>query len=941
MVEAPAGKARGRIEIRGARTHNLRDIDCSIPIGALTVVTGVSGSGKSTLAFDTLYAEGHRRYVSSLSTYARQFLERLPRPDVDSISSLPPAIAIEQRNRVTAARSTVGTATELLDHLRLLFAELGGPWCDDCDRPADQGTVAAIGARLWGAHRGGRLSLCAPMARRRGETQKALAERLARDGHTRLLTRAGEVVDFVEATPGERRKLLSRKSGSALLIDRVSLRPIEGAEDAGPPRRLLEAIENALAMGEGELIVDVEGAREHAREGLSCGGCGRRFARPEPALLSFNNPLGACPACQGFGRVAELDWSRIVPDPSLSLEAQAIVPFGTSMGRAMQRDLMAACASAGVSTDIPFSELDEEARAFVLEGDEERGGDWYGVRGFFDWLEGRRYKVQARVLIARYRRFATCTACAGTRLCADARAIRLGGLELGALCKRSVAEVTHWVEGLGLDEHQRARATRILEALLARLATVNAVGLDYIGLDRQVRTLSGGEAQRIQLASALGGSLTAALYVLDEPSIGLHARDQDRLLAVLRGIRDQGNTVVVVEHAPEILAAADHVIDLGPDAGRRGGRVVGEGPPDRLREVAASKTGALLRGEYEPSFARRATPRGTGRSIRVVGARENNLAEIDVEFPLGALVAVTGVSGAGKSTLVHGVLVGGLLPPGERPLDEIGDCEEIVGAEHVSRVVVVDQSPAVRSPRSNLATVSKAFEVIRQRFAATREAKALGVSPGWFSFNVAGGRCEGCEGAGEIVIDMQFLDDVRVPCDDCGGLRYRREALEVRLEGRSIVDVLALTVDEACEVFAGQPRLVARLEPFQRVGLGYLQLGQPLATFSGGEHQRVRLAMALAERDPRALYVLDEPTTGLHTADVALLLSCLDELVDSGASVIVVEHNLDVIRRADHIIDVGPEGGPGGGRIVATGTPAQVAAAEDSLTGRALARLFD
>jgi excinuclease ABC subunit A len=909
--------SRGEIQIQNARSHNLRGVSCRIPLGGLTVITGVSGSGKSTLAFDTLYAEGQRRYVTSLSTYARQFLERLPRPDVDFISNLPPAISIEQRNRVTNARSTVGTATEILDYLRLFYAKIGETRCSECDRSVEPGTVEAVVDRILMRWEGKRVSVGAPLGRRKEESEGAWGERLAREGYRRLLREDGSVVDITEVAP---RRLAQLRRSALLLIDRLALRRGEGRA------RLAEAVATAFRRGEGRAVVVTDtGERAAYREGFACDGCGRRFPTPEPALFSFNSPLGACDECQGFGRVPALDVDRVVPDPRRSLEDHAIAPFHTPMGRVMQRDLLRACRRLGIPTHVPFGRLSARRRRLVLEGD---GGRWYGVRGFFEWLESKRYKVQARVLIARYRRFDPCSGCGGTRLRREALAVRVAGLHIGDTSRMTIGELDAWLAGLSLTPAQAARGARLLDALRGRVATAAQVGLGYLSLARQVRTLSGGEAQRIQLAAALGGTLTAALYVLDEPSIGLHARDVARLLRVMRAIRDQGNTVVVVEHAPEIVEAADHVVDLGPGAGRLGGRVVVEGDVETVRAHPRSLTGRALRGELRRGGRRRRAARGR---LRIVGAREHNLKNIDVEIPLGRLVVVSGVSGAGKSTLIGSVLVGHLRRDPER-----GECERIEGAEEVQEVVVVDPTPPVRSPRSNPGTVSKAFDLVRQRFAGTREARALGLRPGWFSFNVPGGRCEACEGAGEVVVDMQFLEDVRVPCEACQGRRYRSEALGIHVQGRSIVDVLRLTLDEVLEVFADDPRIAARLDAFQRVGLGYLTLGQPLSTLSGGEIQRLRLALALGERNPGALYVLDEPTTGLHPADIEVLLGCLDELLEAGGSVIVVEHNLDVIRHADHVIDLGPEGGPDGGALVACGTPAALARVRGSRTGAAL-----
>jgi len=905
------------IQIENARSHNLRGVSCSIPLRRLTVVTGVSGSGKSTLAFDTLYAEGQRRYVASLSTYARQFLERLPRPEVDHIGNLPPAIAIEQRNRVTNARSTVGTATELLDYLRLLWAKIGETRCPRCALRVEAGSAEAVAARILARWEGKRIALGVALPQSRKISATELRERLLRDGYPRLLDAAGGVVDLSELGA---RQLAPLRATALLLIDRLAL----GGDAARG--RLVEAVAAGFARGEGEVVVACEtGERARYREGFACDGCGRRFPALEPALFSFNSPLGACPTCQGFGRVAALDVERVVPDPGKSLADGAIAPFTTPMGRSLQKDLLAACKRLAIPKTTPWRELDPEQRRLVIEGD---GGDWYGVRGFFEWLESRRYKVQARVLIARYRRFDPCRDCDAQRLRPEALAVFVGGQHLGAVSRMTIGGLRRWLDELALGPADAARAGRLLEGLRARARTADEVGLGYLALDRQMRTLSGGEAQRIQLASALGGTLTAALYVLDEPSVGLHARDVARLLAVLRAIRDQGNTVVVVEHAPEIVAAADHVIDLGPGAGRLGGRLLVEGSLAALRAHPESLTGRVLRGE----LAQRPRPRrrAAGR-LRVVGARAHNLKDVSVDVPLGQLVCVTGVSGAGKSSLVRSVLVGQLQGDPDR-----GACERIEGAEALEGVVVVEPTPPVRSPRSNPATVSKAFEAIRRRFAATREARALGVGAGWFSFNVAGGRCEVCEGAGEQVVDMQFLEDLRVPCEQCEGRRYRPEALRIRLAGRSIVDVLAMTLDEAASFFADEPGVGERLRPFVRVGLGYLTLGQPLSTLSGGEVQRLRIAGALTEGRPGTLYVMDEPTTGLHPADVEVLLACLDELLDGGASVVLVEHNLDVIRRADWVIDLGPEGGPGGGRVVAVGPPAGVARASGSITGAAL-----
>jgi excinuclease ABC subunit A len=672
-------------------------------------------------------------------------------------------------------------------------------------------------------------------------------------------------------------------------------------------------------------VVAEGGVRAIFHEGFACDGCGRAYPLPEPALLSFTSPLGACEVCQGFGRTPELDRDRVVPDPNRSIDGLALAPFATPSGQRVLRKLQKACALAGVPTDRPFGELSEDQKDWVFRGD---GRHWRGVQGFFERLERKRYKVQARVMIARYRRFVTCEGCGGARLRPEALSVRVGGRSIAEVCRGTLGELCEWLEALELAPGPRERAGRLLADLRARAGTTAEVGLGYMTLDRPMRTLSGGEAQRIQLATALGGVLTASLYVLDEPSIGLHARDSAQLVAVLERVRDQGNTVVVVEHAPEIVAAADHVIDLGPRGGRRGGRLVFEGSVAELREHPDSLTARALRGEFR---LRTRPPRPRQGILKIVGAREHNLQGVTVEIPLRQLVVVSGVSGAGKSTLIGSVLVGHLNRDPER-----GACDRVEGGAWLSEVVVVEPSAPARSSRSNPATVSKAFDGIRRRFAETREARRLGLPAGWFSFNVKGGRCEACEGAGEVVVDMQFLDDVRMPCEACEGKRYRPEAAEVRVAGRNIVETLALTVDEALEVFANDSAVAPRLQPLADVGLGYLAIGQPLSTLSGGELQRLRIAQALGAGETHALYVLDEPTTGLHPADVELLLASLDRILDAGGSVIVIEHNLDVIRRADHVIDLGPEAGPGGGRIVAQGPPAAIAACATSLTGAAL-----
>ena len=937
---------QSEIRIENARSHNLRGIDCVFPLGALTVVTGPSGSGKSTLAFDTLYAEGQRRYVSSLSAYARQFLERLARPEVDHISNLPPAIAIEQRNGVTGSRTTVGSASEVLDHLRHLFAQIGETICPDCGNAVDAGGISATADRIAMDHAGERVFLVAPM--RSGEGRAAqVRDELVRDGFARLLSDDGSVLDLLDSTP---RTKPSKSKPWWLLIDRLALHRPGDSEDGsnasdpaigddGQRGRLIEAVSLAFGRGNGEIVVRRAGAgRKEAqtyREGRVCDGCGQRFLDPTPGLFSFNNPIGACAACEGFGRIAEIDWDRVVPDPTRSLNEDAISVFATKTSRRLKARLLEACEKLGLDPDKPFVDLNEAERHFVFEGDEDH---WGGVRAYFDWLAGRRYKVQARVLIARHRRYDPCPDCDGTRLSEAARAVLIEGASIADLDRLTLSDLLDWIDDRIARKVGGEAADRLLQLVQTRLRTIHAVGLGYLTLDRSVRTLSGGEAQRIQLATALGGSLCASLYVLDEPSIGLHAADLSRLTRVLEAIRDQGNTVVVVEHATQLIRAADYIIDLGPGAGRHGGEVVAAGSADAIRAVAESKTGAALRGEIGRIGRKRRDLSHTPR-LSIVEANIHNLRDLSVEIPLEGLVAITGVSGAGKSTLLRDVLVPGLESRGSLDSNRTVGAR-IQGADRIDSVVIVDQSPTTRTSRSNPATVTKAFDAIRKLFASTRQAKARGWSPGTFSFNVPGGRCDECEGVGEVIIDMQFLEDLRVPCDACGGRRYRREVLDIQIDGRSITDVLELGLEEACEFFADQPRIVARLEPLVRVGLGYLRLGQPLSTLSGGENQRLRLGQALIEGPGQSLYIFDEPTTGLHPADTDVLLGCLDEVIDAGASVIVVEHDLDVIRHADWVIDLGPGGGPDGGRVVAEGPPEVVAQVSASLTGRFLQDLL-
>ncbi|HZS38389.1 MAG TPA: excinuclease ABC subunit UvrA [Polyangia bacterium] len=922
------------IVLEGARTHNLKNVRCVIPRAALTVVSGVSGSGKSSLAFDTLYAEGQRRYVESMSTYARQFLERMQRPDVDSVTGVPPAIAIEQRNSVRNARSTVGTVTEISDYLRLLYARAGVVHCPDCGGVVARDTATAAAAAVIKIAGEARVQVVAPAALHGGDVATRVAE-LSRDGYRRLLL-DGEVVELSDADPERLRALRVLP----LLVDRLK----------AEPTRLADALVETFALAEGRAEVHVEGRAEPLRfdEGYSCSTCGRVLKAPSPALFSFNSPLGACETCQGFGRVIGVDLDKVIPDGRKTLAEGAIQPFTTPSNAECQDDLVKlARKHRRTRLDVPWRELDDDERAWVLDGDPGykpggwKRGQWYGVRGFFRYLESKKYKMHVRVMLARYRGYDPCTACGGSRLRAEARAVLLDGKSIAELEAMAVSELRPFVDGVraSLPKQARATAAPLLVEIDSRLAYLDEVGLGYLSLGRQARTLSGGEAQRIALASALGARLTGTLYVLDEPSVGLHPRDSYRLVRVLRKLTERGNTAVVVEHDPEIMREADWVIDLGPGAGARGGEVVFAGTYAELLRDRRSRTGAFLRERARPS------PRETLREpapskIAIAGARAHNLRGVDVEFPVGRFSCVTGVSGSGKSTLVVDVLYAQALRARGKPVDFVGACDGVSGLDGFDDVVLVDQSPLGRSSRSNPATYLKAMDELRQRFARTAEAERLGLKAGAFSFNVAGGRCEGCLGQGTVTLEMHFLADVTVECDQCNGRRFKEQVLGVKWRGSTILDCLALTVDEALERFADDEKLCARLRPFAEVGLGYLALGQSTATLSGGESQRLKLAAHLHAGGGPTLFLLDEPTTGLHGLDVELLLGALGRLVDAGHTVIAIEHNLDFMRRADWLIDLGPEGGAAGGTLVAAGTPDEVARERASHTGRALAALL-
>ena len=908
------------IVLRGVRVHNLRGIDVTIPTRRLIVITGVSGSGKSSLAFDTLYAEGQRRYVESLSSYARQFLERMEKPRVDEVEGICPAIAIRQRSLSRSPRSTVGTATEVQDHLRLLYARVGRTFCDECGREARRDSSATAADGLVAEVEGERLLVGFQI----DAVTPAALDALRKRGYRRLLV-GSDLFDIEDQeVPSE----LTAESGIAVIVDRVKVSP-----DARG--RLVDALEVAFREGGGRAIAEIPGGpRRSFSERFECEACGLEFVEPQPRLFSFNNPFGACPECHGFGNLIEVDVDLVVPDKGRSLAEGAIEPWNKPHYRKLQAQLRGFARRRGIPTDVPWSFLDEGQRRLVLQGDD----DFPGVLGFFRWLEGRKYRVQVRAFLARYRGYQQCPSCQGSRLRPEALRVRVAERSIREVAEMTVGEARRFVQGLSLSAAEGEIAERVVGEIERRLGFLEDVGLDYLTLDRPSTTLSGGESQRIALAAALGTGLVGTLFVLDEPSVGLHPRDTERLVTILRALREQGNTVVVVEHDPDIIGAAEHLIDLGPGAGDQGGRVVFDGPAAALKKETRSLTAKYLRGDLRiPVPVRRR--RGNGLFLNVRGASTHNLKDIDVRIPLGAFTVVTGVSGSGKSTLVHDVL-GSHLRRGKGGAD--GRAEPTVeGLEYIEQLESVDQSPLGRSPRSNPVTYMKAFDAIRDLFAKTPGARAAGFEASHFSFNMPGGRCEACGGDGRVRVDLQFLADAHLICEGCGGRRYRPSVLEVRWRGRSIDEVLELTVREALQFFSGQHRVTRRLKVLDQIGLGYLRLGQPSSTLSGGEAQRVKLAAHLLRRPgPRVLYMLDEPTTGLHMGDVAELLNALQRLLDGGATLVVIEHNLHVIKQADWVVDLGPEGGDRGGEVVFEGTPEALVASGRGHTARHLRRIM-
>ena len=959
-----AGSGPAAIIVRGARVHNLKDLDCEIPHYRLTVVTGPSGSGKSSLAFDTLYAEGQRRYVESLSAYARQFLERMEKPDVTEVAGIAPPVAIRQKNTTRNPRSTVATATEIYDYLRLLYARVGDTRCPRCgesvrrdnvDEIADRVLARPAGARFYvffrlnpeaapekGDPSGRRSRRAAP--RTKGGIppppagglpvpDDALKRRLfslRQSGFNRLY-QAGRVFEF--STP-ESLLEIDFARPVLVLVDRLAL-------ELEIRQRLIDSLELCYREG-GEAILEFLPATSGAEpeqlvfnDRFECKRCQLVFPQPEPRLFSFNNPYGACPRCQGFGNTIDFDLDLVIPDKNKTLQGGAVAPWTKPRYRLPYNEMRRAARGAGIPLDVPYYQLSAAQKRWVIEGD----GDFPGIRGFFEYLERKKYKLHVRVFLSRYRGYTRCADCGGGRLRPEALNVRIAGKNITEVCQTSVADAYSFFNGLHLSPAQQAVADNVLVEIRARLGFLYKVGLEYLTLERLASTLSGGESQRIQLATALGSNLVGAFYILDEPSIGLHARDSGRLMAILKDLRDLGNTILVVEHDAEMIRQADKILDLGPGAGENGGRLVYAGDLAGLLANPHSLTGRYLSAELAiPVPAQRRKP-GKGW-LRLLGARQHNLKAIDVAIPLGRTVCISGVSGSGKSTLVHDVLYNALQSRRGVAAPR-ADYDRIEGDEQLSEVVLVDQSPLGRTPRSNPVTYIKAFDPIREIFAATPEGRKRGYTPGTFSFNIPGGRCETCQGDGTVTVEMQFLADVELVCEECRGRRFKSSVLEVRYKGKSIYDILQMTVKEALSFFANAPKVVNKIRVLDEVGLGYLRLGQSATTLSGGEAQRVRLAAHLTQpASESSLFLFDEPTTGLHFDDINKLLAAFRKLTEVGATVLIIEHNLDVLKTADWIIDLGPEGGDAGGYVVVAGTPEQVTKHPHSYTGKYLAPLL-
>ncbi len=930
------------IRIKGARENNLKNIDLEIPRNQFVVLTGLSGSGKSSLAFDTIYAEGQRRYMESLSSYARQFLGQMEKPDVDSIEGLSPAISIDQKSTNRNPRSTVGTVTEIYDYFRLLYARIGIPHCPKCGKPISRQTVDQMVDRLMQLEEGTRIQLLAPIVRGRKGEHKKIFQSAKKSGYVRVRV-DGNIYDLSENIPMEKNK----KHNIEIVVDRLVIRP-------GVEKRMTDSIETTLNLTDGLMTADIIGGEPlNFSQSFSCPDCGISIDEIEPRSFSFNNPFGACPVCHGLGYKMEFDPDLMIPDQKLSIDEGAIQVFGWQSctdKKSYTRAILDALAQEyQFDLSTPFFEYPDKIKNILLYGTNghevkvhykgQRGEGVYDVA--FEGIirnVSRRYREASQRMKAEYEAFMTitpCDACHGQRLKAESLAVTIADKNIAQMCDMSVGELAAFMENMVLTQRQQLIGEQVLKEIKARIGFLNDVGLEYLTLTRATGTLSGGEAQRIRLATQIGSGLVGVAYILDEPSIGLHQRDNDKLIRTLKNLRDLGNTLIVVEHDEDTMLAADHIVDIGPRAGEFGGEVVAQGTAKEIMENENSITGAYLSGRIRiPVPKERRKPTGF---LKVVGAAENNLKHIDVEFPLGVFTCVTGVSGSGKSSLVNQILYKRLAKELNRAKTKAGKHDDIIGFEQLDKIIDIDQSPIGRTPRSNPATYTGVFDQIRELFAMTKDAKAKGYNKGRFSFNKKGGRCEACAGDGIIKIEMHFLPDVYVPCEVCHGKRYNRETLEVKYKGKSIYNVLNMTVDEACTFFENIPSIRRKIETLRDVGLGYIRLGQPSTELSGGEAQRIKLASELSKRSTgKTIYILDEPTTGLHFADVHKLIDILGKLTEGGNTVIVIEHNLEVIKTADYIIDMGPEGGSGGGTVVACGTPEEICKAEASYTGQYL-----
>ena len=914
-----------RIIVKGAREHNLKNLSFEIPRNKLVVFTGVSGSGKSSLVFDTIYAEGQRRYVESLSSYARQFLERMNKPDVDVIQGISPAVAIEQKTVARNSRSTVGTTTEVYDYLRLLFARIGKTICFQCGKEVTRATTTTVVDWLENQPDGTKFYLGFPLHQHEGHTLKEEIELLKKRGFFRIYS-GKKLIDLNE-------EKFSAKNAKdiRIIIERFKSESVEGG---GKIReKLSDSIEVTFKEGENRLvIINAEtGEEKEFNKYYEC--CGIRYEEPEPRFFSFNNPFGACPVCQGFSKTVGIDMNLVIPDPNLSIMDGAIAPFRGAKYSSFLRDLVQNAKTFKIPVNVPFKQLSENQFDLVKKG----FGTYHGIDGFFEKLEQKTYKMHVRVMLSRFRGYTICSACKGSRLRREALQVKIASKSIYDIVALPIEHSLKFFQELQLSEYDLQVGERILKEIIKRLKFLNDIGIGYLTMDRLSSTLSGGETQRINLATSLGSSLVGTLYVLDEPTIGLHPRDNNRLISLLKNLRDIGNTVIIVEHDPEMMRNADLIFDMGPKAGINGGEIVAQGTVDAIIKNEESLTGKYLSGKMKIPLPKKRINRKT-KSIEIIGAKENNLKNITIEIPLNRFVVITGVSGSGKSTLIHDVLYAGVAKYFGMAPSHVGKFDDIIGAKYIDGIEIVDQSPIGKSPRSNPISYVKAFEHIRELFASTHQAKARGYKPGFFSFNVPGGRCETCQGDGFIKVEMQFLADLYLTCDDCEGTRYKKETREITYHGKNLVEVLEMTVDEALQFFKGHRKIENILQVLSDVGLGYIKLGQPSNTLSGGEAQRVKLAshLAASRENRHTLFIFDEPTTGLHFDDISKLLNCFNMLVERNNSVVIIEHNLDVIKCADYIIDLGPEAGERGGEVVATGTPEEIVDVENSWTGKYL-----